>query len=418
MKGLLSTIFLLSLFCCQGLAAENLALLRYDDGVPEDGMWIDSNRGHAVKFTSPASNWTLSKIAISGRLNPESDQNLIVLEIRDENFDLLYSRADNPKSYFGDEMAWAEIDVPDITISGDFIVCLFEFSSVYVGSDLSNTSSGRSFVVSRDPNRIDTWDLPYPRNETDWSIAAVGLSPAPIVNLDLKSSGEAVIVEAKITDPDKNLAGASMQVVDNESLDVLWSEQRLIEGGEANLTFTWPFEIFQITNDTITLEPIFEVNTIGVSPDREFYMAYLVPCLIRLTSDDPLIEGAAYFGQDGEFHALIDGSGFTHYMSTELLGVVQPQKSYGDYIKTNMILAEGISSLSFYNLNLEKGLVVYPPMVLARSPLHHYKVKLNHRMTADLGGCAIRVYVVDSARNQVSLLASSMPPIKPEDIVA
>lgn len=403
MRELFSTVFLISLFCCQGLAADNSALLRYDDGVPEDGMWIDSSKGHAVLFTPPYSEWTLSKIAISGMLNPESDQNdIIIFEIWNENFDLLYSRADNPKSYFEDELAWAEIDVPDITLSGNFFVCIFEFSSVFVGADLSNRSSGRSCIVTRNPNKIDSWDLPYPRNETDWSIIAVGVSVAPTVDIVLKPSDEAVIVEAKITDPDSDLAIGSVQVIDNESLDVLWSEQKTIDGGEANLTFTWPFETFQVTNGTDSFEPIFTINTIGISPDIAQYMSYLAPCLISLAPDDPYIEGAAYFGQDGEFYALIDGSGFTHYMSTEMLGVVQPEKSYGDFMKTNITLAEGVSSLSFYNLNLEKGLVPYPPMVLARSPLHHYKLKLNPKIKSNVGEYTVRIYVVDSAGNQVS----------------
>jgi hypothetical protein len=210
MRRLLCSIILIYLFSYHGVAAENSFLLRYDDGVPEEGMWINSNRGHAVLFTPTTSNWTLSKIAISGRLNPESDQNLIVLEIWDKNFNLLYSRTDNPKSYFGDELAWAEIDIPDLNLSGDFLVCLFEFTSVYVGSDISNTSSGRSFVVSRNPNRIDIWNLLYPRNATDWSIVAVGPSVAPSLEIALKPSLNAVVVDAMITDQDGDLAKASI----------------------------------------------------------------------------------------------------------------------------------------------------------------------------------------------------------------
>jgi len=415
MKGLLGTLILCSLLCCQGQVAGNSALLRYDDGTPEDGMWIDSNRGHAVLFTPPSSNWTLLKIAISGRLNPESDQNLIVLEIWDDNFDLLYSRADNPKSYFGDELAWAEMDVPDVSLSGNFLVCLFEFSNVYVGADLSNTSSGRSYIVSRNPNRIVSWDLSYPSNKTDWSIVAVGVSAMPTVDLVLNPSEEAVVVDAMITDPDGDQAIGSVQVIDNESLDILWSEQKAIDDGESNLTFTWPYTIFQMTNETYNLEPVFAINTIGIDPNMAPYMAYLAPCLIKISAEDPYIEGAAYFGLDGEFHALIDCNGFTHYMSKEMLKIVQPGKSYGDYTKTNITLVEGVSSLSFYNLTLEKGLVAYPPMVLARSPLHHYKLKLNHPRAADPGVYLMRVHVLDSAGNQVSAL-TDMFRLRPEGI--
>jgi hypothetical protein len=377
MRGLLISIILIYLFCYHGVASENSHLLRYDDGVPEEGMWINSNRGHAVLFTPPTSVWTLSKIAISGRLNPESDQNIIVLEIWDKNLNLLYSRTDNPKSYFGDKLAWAEIDIPDLNLSDDFLVCLFEFSSVYVGCDISNTSSGRSFIVSRNPNRIDIWNLLYPRNTTDWSIVAVGPSVAPTVDLTLKPSLKAVGVDAIITDQDEDLARASMQIIDNESLDVLWSEQKLINGSKMNLTFSWPFEIFQITNGTITMEPIIAFNTVGELPERETYMAFLAPCTLQLTPESSNIDAVAYFGEDGEFHALIGVDGLTYYMSKELLEIVQPQKSYGDYVMNNVTLEEGLSALSFFKLNIDKGMEAYPILLLARSPLHHYKLRLD-----------------------------------------
>ncbi len=398
MKGLLGTLILCSLLCCQGQVAGNSALLRYDDGTPEDGMWIDSSRGHAVLFTPPSSNWTLSKIAISGRLNPESSQDLIVLEIWDENFDLLYSRADNPKSYFGDELAWAEIDIPDITLYGDFFVCLFEFSNVYVGADLSNTSFGRSCIVSRNPNRIVSWDLLYPSNETDWSIVAVGISAMPTVDLVLKSEQEALVAEAMITDPDGDLARASMQIVDAERLDVLWSEQRLIEGGRANLTLSWPLEVLQVSNSTVTFEPIFAFNTVGVSPDREPYMTYLAPCTLTVEPESIPIDAVAYFGEDGEFHALLGTDGFTHYMSRELLGVVQPQKSYGDYVKSNVTLKEGLSTLRFFNLNLDRGMEPYPTILLTRSPIHHYKLRLD-KISVNPAEYIVELSVEDTSGN-------------------
>jgi hypothetical protein len=187
----------------------------------------------------------------------------------------------------------------------------------------------------------------------------------------------AVVVDAMITDPDGDLAKASIQVIDNESLDVLWSEQRLIEGKMSNLTFSWPFEIFQITNSSITMEPIIAFNIVGEPPERETYMAYLVPCTIKLAPESSNIDAVAYFGEDGEFHALIGVDGFTHYMSKELLEIVQPQKSYGDYVMNNITLEEGLSALSFFNLNIEKGMEAYPMLLLARSPLHHYKLRLD-----------------------------------------
>jgi hypothetical protein len=64
-------------------------------------------------------------------------------------------------------------------------------------------------------------------------------------------------------------------------------------------------------------------------------------------------------------------------MSKELLEIVQPQKSYGDYVMNNVTLEEGLSALSFFKLNIDKGMEAYPILLLARSPLHHYKLRLD-----------------------------------------
>jgi len=383
--------------CAQGFAQDDPVMLRHDDGEPNDGLWMNNGRGHAVLFTTPYENWTLSKIAVCGKLNPQADQGLFVLEIWDKNFNLLYSRADNPRSYFSDLMNWAVMDLPNIELSGDFYVCLFELSNIYVGIDLDEPCSQRSFVVSRNPNRIDRWDLPYSMNQTDWTIIALRNSTAPEVNLTLISKDEAVIVEARITNADSDPVRATMRVIDNDSLEVLWTEQRLIEEGEADLTFSWPYKIFQIMNETEVVKPVYVVNTVGIPPDEMPYLAYSANCLLHLEPYRQNIPAVAFFGQDGEFHALVDVSGISHYQSQEIFKVVSPELLYGNYINNNMTISGGKTSLSFFKLNVEEEMVPYPPLMLTRSPLRHFKLRMDKVDATVPGKYKIEVDVEDSA---------------------
>jgi len=397
-RFIINLVCLVCLICAQGAGEEKLVLLRYDDGVPDDGLWMDDARGHAVVFTAPCEGWTLSKIAVCGRLNPEVDQGLFILEIWDEDLNLLYSRADVPKSYFDDAMDWAEMDIPEISVSGNFYVCLFEFSNIYLGMNLGDPSSLRSLVVSRNPNRIDRWNLQHPANQTDWMISVLGCSPAPEVDLAAESKDNGVIIKAAIVDEDANLASATIYVIEKD--EVVWSERQQVEGAAANLTFMWPLQEFRITNGTDAVELVFVENTVGISGDEAPYIAYSAPCLLKLTPDMPNITAYAYFGQDGEFHALMDLYGFPHYRSQEVMKVIRPEVSYGRYRNNNITIREGKTSLSFFRLKTDVGMVAQPPFVLTRSPVHHYRLRLE-KVEAGHGEYGIEVVVEDRAGNLV-----------------
>ncbi len=396
MRYLLPVIFLCYLLGARG---GDLVSIGYDDGIADDGLWVDNGRGHAVLFKAPSNNWTLSKVGINGKLNPQMDQGLFVLEIWDQDLNLVYSRADNPGSYFGPEMRWVVIDVPDLYVSGDFYVCLFEFSNVYLGADLSERSSRRSLVVSRNPNKIDNWDLHYPQNSTDWMISVLGYSPAPEVGIFVASGEDGVVVEVEAADADGNLADATIYVIDEEKEEVVWVEQMSIEGEQANLTFIWPRQEFMVTNGTDSIGPIFAANTMGLNGSS--YQAFSAMNIIRLSPDLPNITGAAYFDQEGKLHALIDVFGKTHYLSAEMLKVVKPEASYGQYRKDTITTQERVTSLRFFRLSPDGGLSLYDPLVLARSPVHHHGLQLE-MVAASPGSYIIEVDVSDSAGNRVS----------------
>ena len=55
----------------------------------------------------------------------------------------------------------------------------FGNSNPYLGLNLVNVSSGRSFIAGCNPNRIAPWNLNYPQNRSEWLINAVGYSYSP-----------------------------------------------------------------------------------------------------------------------------------------------------------------------------------------------------------------------------------------------
>jgi hypothetical protein len=394
-----AVIFYLFFVYLSGTAPGSMISIGYDDGVAEDAYWLDGGLGHGVAFTSPVESWTLSEVAVCGMLNPKSDGEIFVLEIWDGDYNLLYARADVARSYFGGEMKWAGIDIPDLQVSGLFFVCLFEFSTIYVGADVGEDASLRSFVVSRSPNKIDAWDLPSPQNGTDWMISAVGRSPAPEAELQLTPADGGVLAEATIADEDANLASATIYVL--EEGEVIWAERRQIEGSEAEVAFEWDRRSFRVTNGTEGRGRVFAIKTPdGICEDRAEYTAYSAPCILRLSAGGPRTAAVAHFGRDGKLHALADGSGFVHYLSGELFGLEEkePGRSYGRYVRENITVIEGESELTFFTLNLREGMGALPPLMLARSAIHNFNLSLEE-VDAAAGEHSMYVEVADSAGN-------------------
>ncbi len=372
-----AAVLAICVICLQASAQQSPTAIDYTDGSAEDGLWVGGSIGHAVEFTAPSQNWTLSKVAIVGSLNPQSSADIFVLEVWDTEMNLIYSQADNPDAYFSEGLSQAEIDLPDMTVPESFYICLFEFSRIFVGTDLN--TSGRSYLVSRSPNRQVDWTLEHPQNSTSWMISALGRSksPPPEVQITSKTDAENVTVTAEFADPDQNLASATMYIIENESGDVLWADHRLLPPEGGSITFNWPRQKLRVTNGTAQSEPVIATNTIDMMPQLAPYLVYSAPCTLKLTPDTPETTALAYFDGEGTFHSLEDITGSTaYYRSIELLDAVSPGTSYGDYVENNLTLIEGLTTISFFKRNVNSGLIPLLPLLLDRSPIQHYTLKM------------------------------------------
>jgi hypothetical protein len=154
--------------------------IKYDDGAVDFGITMDlTDVGHAVLFSPPTKSWTLDKVKVVGEYVNHSEGRIFALEIWDGNCSLLYKLTDYSQAYFlNTEDEWTEIDIPDINITNDFYICIFERGSLYVGMDTDNPAMRSYYVVRRGPNHMvnATYLLEQPDTEKpfNWMIRAVG----------------------------------------------------------------------------------------------------------------------------------------------------------------------------------------------------------------------------------------------------
>lgn len=139
--------------------------------------------GEAVKFTAPKSEWKLKKIQVLGwngfnettRTVPSSDNFLI--EIRDKDLNLLYRLSDTQNAYFTNPLPILRtIDIPALTLTGDFYIIFYDRSTMRIGVELEN-GTGNSYQYNDLNSKLIPADFKIENNTTtkvNWVIRAVG----------------------------------------------------------------------------------------------------------------------------------------------------------------------------------------------------------------------------------------------------
>jgi len=186
------------LLCCivfsfNSLAANdpnNITILSQDSGTNISNMnltfSVSSTYGSAqsVKFVAPKSGWILEGVQIMATdgWNVSSKQLPaplpFTIEIRDTNFRLLYHFEGTQLPYFTSDngIRLANIEVPDITMSGDFYVCFYGYRSIRLATELQN-STGNSYIFDKLTGKLYTGVLPLKNNRTipvNWLIRVAG----------------------------------------------------------------------------------------------------------------------------------------------------------------------------------------------------------------------------------------------------
>ncbi len=393
--------------------------LTYDDGSIEDAAWIDGQRGHGVIFTAPTDNWSLSQVAILGKQVMPSPSEIFVIEVWDQNLSLLYRVTDKASSYFGDNLNWSIVDLADVKVSGNFLIAFFEFAGVWQGVDKS-PSSGRSVLVSRNPNRILNWSMQNStQNQTNWMIQAIGHSPEPKLTIavisDTSSDKSPSKIKAMATDPDGNLKSATEYIVDNKTREIVWAQALEMTGSSTEAEFSWPGAMFRISADGQDKGLIYAINNLGVMANLSSLLAYSAPCIIEL-NERANFSAEAYFGEDGLLNALIDSYGRSHYLSQDILNITVPGTDYQKFAKNNITIINDKSKIGFINTKVparqdEQASEIVGPIVLSGTPSSHYNLKLL-QSNAGMGEYIAIVKVEDKASNVLSNIAEKTIKVK------
>jgi hypothetical protein len=189
-------ILIIALLCCatltfNGLAANPQAtIIAQDSGTNLTKMNITFgisptySTAQAVKFTAPNPGWKLVNVLVlaTDGWNASSERlpNPLpfAIEIRDANLMLLYHFADTQLPYFttGEGFQAANIEMPNITLTGDFFVCFYGYRSIALATELQN-ATGNSYFYDKHMGRLYPAMLPLGNNQTlavNWLIRAVG----------------------------------------------------------------------------------------------------------------------------------------------------------------------------------------------------------------------------------------------------
>lgn len=168
----------------------NITILRQDSGTNLTEMNIaftispTYGSSQAVKFTAPKSGWKLQNVLVmaTDNWNASSKQlpNVLpfAIEIRDANLRLLYHFSDIQLPYFtaGQGVRMANIEVPSITVNGDFLVCFYGYRSIGLATEMQN-ATGNSYYFDKVTGQIYNAVVPINNNQTravNWLIRVAG----------------------------------------------------------------------------------------------------------------------------------------------------------------------------------------------------------------------------------------------------
>jgi hypothetical protein len=171
--------------------------LGYDDG-EVDSQCSKGDDGHAVFFSNDRK-LNIYGIKMCGARYDDGSRKFDI-EIWDNNLKTLYSASYDYTDFFPDtypsrmdnsDLKWVTINVPNIEVNDDFYISIFTYSGppsgieaahdphapkggIVIGRD-SDTKSGNSFIVDKNPNRIVDWPTTWNirQDDTDWMIRVV-----------------------------------------------------------------------------------------------------------------------------------------------------------------------------------------------------------------------------------------------------
>jgi hypothetical protein len=169
---------------------ENITILKEDSGTNVSkmniAMAISPTYGSAqtVKFTAPKPGWKLSHVLVMASDGWNASSKMLpnplpfAIEIRDANLSLLYHFSDTQLPYFtaSNGIRTANVEVPNLPVTGNFFVCFYGYRSIGLAAELQN-STGNSYFFDKITGLLYSGILPTKNNQTiavNWLIRVAG----------------------------------------------------------------------------------------------------------------------------------------------------------------------------------------------------------------------------------------------------
>lgn len=173
--------------------AENVTILKQDSGTNFTKMNVTLqitphiNWAQAVEFKPPKPGWKLEHVLVMATdgWNSSSKRNPVPLpftiDIRDSDGRLLYHYSDTQLRYFThsqgtNEIKWADIEIPVITMNDNFFVCFYGYAQIHLLTELQN-ATGKSYYFNDTSKQLMPAALYTRDNKTipvNWIIRAAG----------------------------------------------------------------------------------------------------------------------------------------------------------------------------------------------------------------------------------------------------
>lgn len=168
----------------------SITILQQDSGINLSEMNVTFTgaptygSAQTVKFSAPKPKWKLEYVLIMATDGWNASSKHLpnplpfAIEIRDANLSLLYHFGDTQLSYFTSDtgVRMANIEVPAMTMNGDFFVCFYGYRSLGLAAELQN-ATGNSYIFDKLTGKLYFGELPMKNNQTipiNWLIRIAG----------------------------------------------------------------------------------------------------------------------------------------------------------------------------------------------------------------------------------------------------
>lgn len=155
--------------------------LKYDNGIKMNATCSQGpGFGYSVHFSPPSTPFTIVEVKVFTKLRTGYVLDTTSIEIWDDDFNVLFT-VEKPAIEFSSKPEWVKIDIPNVTVDGDFRVVFFpngenlQEGGVGIGFDLDGNQA--SELVRVDGTIAEwpaSWQAGRPRESTNWMIRVVG----------------------------------------------------------------------------------------------------------------------------------------------------------------------------------------------------------------------------------------------------